>query len=241
MTEQLKELMTDAADDLAPYSPDLDALLRDGRRQVRNRRLLTSISTAAAVLAITCATTFAVNTWHRSTPQPAAEVPTAPASLPDVGPGGSTEYCTTPDGQVAAPWSWPVVVYSQDTFGMSIVHRSPADPKVIAYCTSEWGNGAQLSVVPGGALNGLVLRKSAAVGRGALPGSSVTTVFGTVPAARPPKVIVETSDGHLSFAKVKDGQFVYRHVEHSPWPGPNPKVIVRFQYPGQPAYVVASR
>jgi hypothetical protein len=41
-------------------------------------------------------------------------------------------------------------------------------------------------VVAGGAKNGIVLRKTAAEGRGARPGSSVTSVFGTVPRGTPP-------------------------------------------------------
>ena len=86
-----------------------------------------------------------------------------------------------------------------------------------------------------------MLRKGAAEGRGAKPGSSVTTVFGTVPKGAPPRVTVETADGHVGVAKVKDGYFAYRRVEHSPWPGPAPHAIVRFKYSGKPEYVAASR
>jgi hypothetical protein len=57
VTERLKDLMTEAADDLAPYSPDLDRLLRDGRRQVRKRRRLASIATAATIVLVAGATT----------------------------------------------------------------------------------------------------------------------------------------------------------------------------------------
>ena len=57
---RLKDLMTEAADGLA-YTPDLDALLRTGRRQVRTRRLLTSVATVAAMSVITGATTVAAS------------------------------------------------------------------------------------------------------------------------------------------------------------------------------------
>ena len=97
-------------------------------------------------------------------------IPTPSPTRPSVGPGGSTGYCTTADGTGAPAWNWPVVLYAQDTFGMSIVHRSPTDPKVAAFCTTEWGNGARLSVVPGGAVQGVVLRKSAAIVRFKYPG-----------------------------------------------------------------------
>jgi len=97
-------------------------------------------------------------------------IPTPSPTRPSVGPGGSTGYCTTADGTGAPAWNWPVVLYAQDTFGMSIVHRSPTDPKVAAFCTTEWGNGARLAVVPGGAVQGVVLRKSAAIVRFKYPG-----------------------------------------------------------------------
>ena len=52
MTNRLKDLMTEAADELVPYAPDLNALVREGRRRVRQRRLLTC---AAAVVLIAIA------------------------------------------------------------------------------------------------------------------------------------------------------------------------------------------
>jgi hypothetical protein len=239
MTNQLKDLMTEAADAQAPYVPDVDALLQTGRRQVRRRRMATAIATVAAVAMVAGATTVAVNTIDRSSEEPVAPVRTpnqTPLGLPSVGPGGSTGLCTTADGVGATAWNWPVVLYTEDTFGMSVVRRSK---NTVAFCTTEWGNGAKHSVVPGGTK--IVLRKSAAEGRGAQPGSSVTTVFGTVPAGALPRVTVETADGHVGVAKVKDGYFVYRRVEHSPWPGPIPHAIVRFKYAGKAEYVAASR
>ena len=239
MTNELKNLMTEAADNQGRYAPDVEALVRSGRRQVRRRRIVASVATVAAIGIVVGATTIAVNSVNRSS-EPPVLTPSPSPSLPSVGPGGSTGRCTFADGKGAPSWNWPVVLYVQDTFGMSIVRRSPANPKVTAYCTTEWGDGARLSVVPGGPVRGVVLRKSAAVGRGALPESSVTTVFGVVPHGTP-RVTVETKDGYVGVAKVKDGHFAYRRVEHSPWPGPAPRVIVRFKYPGQPEYVAASR
>ena len=243
MTNQLKDLMTEAADAQAPYVPDVDLLVRTGRKQVRRRRVTTAIATAAAVAVIAGATTIAVGTIDRSDNLPVAPAVTPTSHVPrpeiSVPPGGSTGLCTTADGSASDGWLWPkVVLYVQDTFGMSMVRRSKSN---IAFCTTEWGNGAKLSVVPGGAKAGIVLRKSAAEGRGAKPGSSVTTVFGTVPAGTPPRVTVETADGYVGVAKVKDGYFVYRRVEHSPWPGPIPHAIVRFKYAGKAEYVAASR
>lgn len=52
---------------------------------------------------------------------------------------------------------------------------------------------------------------------------------------------VETADGYVGVAKVKNGYFAYRRVEHSPWPGPDPHAIVRFKYAGKAEYVAASR
>ncbi|WP_329005686.1 hypothetical protein OHA18_20095 [Kribbella sp. NBC_00709] len=243
MTNQLKNLMTEAADAQAPYVPDVDSLLQTGRRQVRRRRVTAAIATAAAVAVVAGATTIAVGTINGS------EAPVAPALMPTRTPlrtplsvpsGGSTGLCTTADGSGSDGWLWPkVVLYAQDTFGMSMVRRSTTGG--IAFCTTEWGNGARRSVVLGGAKNGIVLRKGAAEGRGALSGSSVTTVFGTVPRGTPPRVTVQTADGHVGVAKVKDGYFVYRRVEHSPWPGPAPRAIVRFKYAGKAEYVAASR
>jgi hypothetical protein len=243
MTNQLKDLMTEAADAQAPYVPDVDALVRTGRRQVRRRHVATATATAAAVAVIAGAATLAVGTINRSSEDPVAPVqtpaPTLP-QLPSAPPGGSTGLCTTADGSASGGWLWPrVVVYTQDTFGMTMVRASKEGG--IAFCTTEWGNGAKLSVVAGGAKDGIVLRKTAAEGRGARPGSSVTSVFGTVPRGTPPRVTVETADGHVGVAKVQDGYFVYRRVEHSPWPGPIPHAIVRFKYAGKAEYVAASR
>lgn len=94
MTNQLKDLMTEAGDAQAPYMPDLDTLVRTGRRQVRRRRLATAVATAAAVAVVAGATTVAFNTINRSSGAPVAPVqtpfqtPTRPElSAP---PGGST-------------------------------------------------------------------------------------------------------------------------------------------------------
>lgn len=235
MTNQLKDLMSEAVDAQAPYTPDVDALLRDGRRRVRRRRTAGVAATLAAVAAASAVTTHTIN---RSTEEPVAPETT----MPSVVHGGSTGTCTTADGTRVDAWNrWPLVLYVQDTFGMSLVYRSPDAPNVIAFCTTQWGDGTKLPEVPGSAKNGIVLRKSAADGRGAPPGSSVTSVFGPVPSGTPPRVTVETADGHVGVATVKNGYFAYRRVERSAWPGPLPRAIVRFKYPGKAEYVVASR
>lgn len=241
MTNELKDLMTEATDREAPYVPNVDGLLRAGRREVRKRRILTSIATAAAVVVIAGATTVAVDAKERSSAPPAAPTTTqVPRSAElAVPPGGSTGLCTKVNGDPVPAWSWPVVVDVRDTFGMSVVRRSPADPKIVAFCTTEWGNGASESVVPGGSAQGVVLRKSAAKGRGVTGPASVTTVFGAVQGN--PRVTVQTDDGHVGIAKVKDGFYAYRRVEQSPWPGPIPRVVVKFRYPGQGEYVAAHR
>ncbi|NIK54353.1 hypothetical protein [Kribbella shirazensis] len=236
MTNQLKDLMSAAVDEEAPYTPDVDALVRDGRRQVRRRRTAGVVATLAVVAAASVVTTYTIN---RS-----PELPVTPeTTMPSVVPGGSSGTCTTADGTGVPAWNrWQLVLYVQDTFGMSLVYRSPDDPNLIAFCTTQRGDGTKLPEVPGRAKNdGIVLRKSAANGRGALPGSSVTSVFGPVPSGTPPRVTVETADGHVGVATVKNGFFAYRRVEHSAWPGPLPQAIVRFKYPGTAEYVVASR
>jgi hypothetical protein len=241
MTSELKDLMTEATDREAPYVPNVDGLLRAGRREVRKRRILTSIATSAAVVVIAGATTVAVDARERSSAPPAAPAPTPlPTSAKlSVPPGGSTGLCTKSNGDSVPAWSWPVVVDVRDTFGMSVVRRSPADPKIVAFCTTEWGNGASESVVPGGSAQGVVLRKSAANGRGVTGPASVTTVFGIVQGN--PRVTVQTDDGHVGVATVKDGFYAYRRVEPSPWPGPIPGAVVKFRYPGQGEYVAAHR
>ncbi|MEU4193581.1 hypothetical protein AB0E69_16900 [Kribbella sp. NPDC026611] len=239
MTNQLKELMTDALEHEAPYAPDLTALVSTGRRQVRRRRLVTATATAAAICVVAASTVVAFKTMDRADEAPVAPAPTTlPWGLPSMPPGGSTGVCTTADGATASAWNWPLVVSVNDTFGYAMVRKLPTGPA--AFCTTEWGNGARLSVVPGRS-PALVLRKSAAEGRGAAPRSSVTSVFGPAPKGRAPKVTVQTADGYVGVATVRNGYFVYRRVEHSPWPGQAPHAIVRFQYPGQHPYVAASR
>ncbi|TDW15523.1 hypothetical protein [Kribbella kalugense] len=80
MTNQLKDLMTEAVDAQAPYVPDLDTLMRTGRRQVRRRRLATAVATAAAVAVVAGATTVAFNTINWSSDAPVAPMltPTSP-------------------------------------------------------------------------------------------------------------------------------------------------------------------
>jgi hypothetical protein len=93
MTNELKDLMTEAVDAQAPYVPDVDMLVRTGRKQVRRRRVATAIATAAAVAVVAGATTIAVGTIDRSSEEPVAPVRTpsqTPLGLPSVGPGGST-------------------------------------------------------------------------------------------------------------------------------------------------------
>ncbi|MET9314617.1 hypothetical protein ABZX12_22625 [Kribbella sp. NPDC003505] len=229
MTTHLKELMTEAVDAQAPYVPDLDALVRTGRRQVRRRRTTGVLATIAAVAVVAGATTVAVDTINRS-----SDVPVAPSTTgPSVGPDGSTGLCTTADGTPVPAWNrWTLVVYAQDDFGMSMVYRSPDDPKVVAFCTTQRGDGARQSVVPGGAVNGIVVRKNAVR---ELPGSSVTSVFGSVDSGPTGLAVVrvETADGHIGLAEVKDGYYVYRRLEHTPWPGAVPQVTVRFKYSGE--------
>lgn len=139
---------------------------------------MTSVAAAVAVAAVVGGTTVALDTAQQAVPGPAAPPPTTQPALPEVAPGGSTGLCTDANGDGIGGWAWLATVYVQDTFGISSVRRSPKDPNVVAFCTSEWGNGARNSVIPGGAVQGIVLRKSAAVGRGVVGPASVTTVFG---------------------------------------------------------------
>jgi 3-methyladenine DNA glycosylase/8-oxoguanine DNA glycosylase len=52
VTNRLKDLMTEAADDRPSYVPDVEALIRAGRRQLRQCRLMKA---AAAVVLIAIA------------------------------------------------------------------------------------------------------------------------------------------------------------------------------------------
>ncbi|MEU8227441.1 hypothetical protein [Kribbella sp. NPDC048915] len=238
MTNELKNLMTEAVDAQPSYVPDPDALVRTGRRQVRRRRTAAVLASLATAAMIAGATTVAVDTINRSSEVPVAPDAASPTAA-KVAPAGSTGLCSKADGTPADAWTgWQLVVKTQDTFGMSIIYRSPQDPKLVVFCTTEWGDGAKRSVVPGGALHGIVLRKSAAKDRGAAPGSSVTSVFGQVSTLVDPKprglprITVRTADGYQGIATVANGWFVYRRVEHSPWPGPIPHVAVGYSYPG---------
>jgi len=224
MTRQLKELMHEATD-RAAFSPDIDQLLTTGRRQTRKRRLLAACTAAASVAIVAGGTVFALDTTRGAAPAPAdqsAEV-------------GSSGLCADSSGQGLDARTWPAVLYVQDTYGISSVHRSA---KTVAFCTTEWGDGAKRSVVPG--TGRVVVRKSSAVGRGLTEPGSVTTVFGVAPAGVQ-RVTVETSDGHVGVATIKGGYFAYRRVEKTPWPGPLSPVIVRYKLPGLPEQVMPQR
>ncbi|GAA0948359.1 hypothetical protein GCM10009554_45880 [Kribbella koreensis] len=135
MTRQLKELMDEATDRPA-FTPDVDRLVATGRRQVRKRRLLTSIATAAAVALLAGGITVALTTTNQSAPAPAVNgpKPVAPVS-----------FCET--DKVAAPrppsstdptrWS-EVVLVTDDADGTTSVRLSPATGQ-IAYCTTWLG------------------------------------------------------------------------------------------------------
>ncbi|MEV6409902.1 hypothetical protein [Kribbella sp. NPDC051718] len=239
MTRQLKDLMHEATDRPA-FTPDVDQLLTTGRRRRRNRRLVTAVTVAASIAVVAGGTILGLDTTDHSAPAVAPSWP-----LRSVDPGGSTGLCSDENGEPvpgagARVWEWPVYLSVQDTYGASLLRHSPTDPQVVAYCTTEWGNGAKDSVVSGGGTDGIVVRKSAAVGRGLKEPGSVTTVFGQVPKGVQ-RVTVETKDGHVGVAKVGGGYFAYRRVEQTPWPGPEPTVIVRFTIPGKPEYVGAWR
>ncbi len=220
MTRQLKELMHEATD-RAAFTPDIDQLLTAGRRQTRKRRLLVACTAAASITIVASGTVFALDATRGAAPAPAdqsAEI-------------GSSGLCTDSSGQGLDARTWPAVLYVQDTFGISSVHRSA---RSVAFCTTEWGGGAKYSVVPGG--RQYVVRKSAAVGRGLAEPGSVTTVLGKAPTGVE-RVTVETSDGHVGVATIKAGYYAYRRVEKTPWPGPLPAVIVKYKYVGKPEYV----
>ncbi|WP_328328538.1 hypothetical protein OHA70_03780 [Kribbella sp. NBC_00382] len=239
MTRQLKDLMHEATDRPA-FTPDVELLLATGHRRRRNRRLATAVAVAASIAVVAGGTILTLDTTDRSAPAVAPSWP-----LPSVDPGGSTGLCSDENGDPvptagASVWSWPVSLSVQDTYGISLLRRSPKSPGIVAYCTTEWGNGAKDSVVPGGGTGGIVLRKSAAVGRGLTEPGSVTTVFGQAP-KNVQRVTVETEDGHVGIAQVRGGYFAYRRIEKTPWPGAQPTVIVRFTIPGRPEYIAAQR
>ncbi|MEV8375230.1 hypothetical protein AB0P21_21025 [Kribbella sp. NPDC056861] len=231
MTRQLKDLMHEATERQA-FTPDVGHLVATGRRQTRNRRLLAVVATAASVAVVATGTMFALG----STDHPSPAAPPASAA-----PEGSSGLCSDQDGNGLTAWAWPVIVLVQDTYGTSSVRHAPGDPSTIAYCTTEWGGGAKDSVIPRDGEATLVLRKSAAVGRGLQEPGSVTTAFGRTPKSPDLRVTVETTDGHVGIATVKGGFFAYRRVEQTPWPGPLPGAVIRFKFAGQPQRVVAQR
>lgn len=72
-TSELRELMTAALEHEDRYVPDLDRLIRAGRRQVRRRRIVSGVAIAAAICVAGGATTVAFQAMAR------ADVPAAPS------------------------------------------------------------------------------------------------------------------------------------------------------------------
>jgi hypothetical protein len=65
-TSELRDLMTAALEHEDRYTPDLDWLIRAGRRQVRRRRIVSVLAIAAAICVTGGATTVAFQAMARA-------------------------------------------------------------------------------------------------------------------------------------------------------------------------------
>lgn len=206
MNPDLKILMDRATDRPVPFTPDPGAILAAGQRRRRNRRIVGSIATLAAVAVIAGGVTVAFEL------QDSRGV--APANQPT-----TTKLCTTSNGTMLGNRAdgWIEVISVSDKYGTAAILRTP-DESQFAYCVTQSTGDPNVQL---GARGGVLVRKTSID-----PGTSMTTVFGRAYGEKP-KTLVETGDGKIGTAVVKSTFYLYRHVEARPWPGSTPTVFAR--------------
>ncbi|HET6989598.1 MAG TPA: hypothetical protein VFI00_23425 [Kribbella sp.] len=220
MTRELKTLMDRATDRSYTFTPDPATLVAAGRRQVRKRRIIGSLSALAAVVGLTAGAAVAVDLQ-----EPRSVAPATQDRKPTPTTVGSVRLCAASNGAVFGDdaWAWPEVVSISDQYGSASIRREPKPTRYsytarYAFCTTQLKNAP---TAPLGARGGVLVRKTPIDST-----SSVTTVFGRA-YGKDVKVLVRTGDGKSGEAVVKSEFYVYRHIDAGPWPGTGPTVVAQ--------------
>ncbi|MGW6279936.1 hypothetical protein [Kribbella sp. NPDC055071] len=206
MTRELKMLLDRATERPLPFSPDPTKLIAAGRRRTRNRRIVGSIATVAAVAVVAAGVAVAVDLQDRRV---------APATQP--APKPADTLCTTSTGRIlhdAEVEGWEQMASVKDRNGTGWIMRKP-DRTQFAYCVTGTRG---VPNVPLAGRGGVLVRKSPLDEK-----SSLLTVFGVAHGATV-RVLVQTGDGVSGDAILKGKLYIYRYVEPYPWPGPLPTV-----------------
>jgi hypothetical protein len=205
MTGDLKHLMDRATTRPDAFVPDAAGLVDTARRRQRKRRLTGSLTALAAVIGLVAGGTVALKLHGDETP-----VAAKPSDY---------RLCTLSTGRaIKGAWSWQPEIEVKDKYGTASVRRAPGSSRQWAFCISQPSYAPH---APLGARGGVLLRKSPISDT-----SSMTTVFG--PTYDGGGVMVQT-DRDIGHAEVKNGFYIYRHVDARPWPGPTPTATVQLQ------------
>jgi hypothetical protein len=233
---RLDQLLDDASQRRVAYTPDIDALLRTGRRRHRNRVAVSAIAAAAA--AAVTAGAIALLGGRDGVPAPsnslpAASSPSAPASpsvsaadariLRECGKQYDNTGEVSPRGYDFSRWS--VAVSASDSSGTSAVLLSPDRERYApcAFSPPQWTGGAERGVdilpvrampVPHGWRSGfapVTWAYDCNLKRSATCEHEVWAGTALLPGTVS-RVTVRTRDGFSGEAVVRNGFMAFRHV-----------------------------
>ncbi|MEU4191417.1 hypothetical protein AB0E69_05940 [Kribbella sp. NPDC026611] len=205
MTNELKNLMDRASTRPDVFVPDAASLVATARVRQRRRRITGALMTVAVVLGTAAGGLTAVKLSG------AGDVSVA---------GRPSDYrlCTVSTGRaIKGAWSWEVLAEVKDKYGSASVRRSGGQ---YAFCVSQ---PSSAPYAPLGNRGGILLRKSPINDT-----SSMTTVFGPAPSSDV-TVTVQTGLEQAGNAEVKNGFYIYRHVDPVRWPGATPTATVEIR------------
>ncbi|MFB6726405.1 hypothetical protein ACFCV3_39920 [Kribbella sp. NPDC056345] len=233
MTKELKALMERESDRSDHYfTPDPEAIVAAGRRRNRVRNLGVAASVLTVLVVLTAGTGLVLQ-------QREAPVAGLPSRLQD-----AYKQCDTSSGRRLGKesWTWPEVRSAIDDYGSASLRRDPDNPDQVAYCVTQpdvpagflplaQRKGIVVRVTPIDSKTrvvtvagrtyvsdgGTVLVAVGGIGQRLLPVNSKITTFAS------PTVVGEAS--------IAGTYYLYRTVQHAPWPGPQPEVSVASYQP----------
>ncbi len=233
MTRELKALMERESDRSDHYfAPDPEAILAAGRRRSRVRTL----GVAATVLTVLVVLTAGTGLVLQQREVPVAGLPNRPQD--------AYKQCDTSSGRRLGKesWTWPEVRTAIDSYGSASLRRDPDNPDQVAYCVTQ--PDVPVGFLPLAQSKGIVVRVTpidsktrvvTVAGRTYVhDGGMVLVAVGGIGERilpRNSKVITYAAKASVGQAGISGTYYLYRTVQHAPWPGTQPEVSVASYQP----------
>ncbi|GAB3947792.1 hypothetical protein GCM10029976_077700 [Kribbella albertanoniae] len=235
MTKELKALMereSDRADNY--FTLDPEAILAAGRRRSRVRTL----GVAATLLTVLVVLTAGTSLVLQEREAPVAGLPSRPQD--------AYKQCDTSSGRRLGKesWTWPEVRNAIDDYGSASLRRDPDDPGQVAYCVTQ--PDVPVGFLPLAQQKGIVVRVTpidtktrvvTVAGRTYVSdGGTVLVAVGGVgerllPSTLNTRFADSAATASVGEAGITGTYYLYRTVQHAPWPGPQPEVSVASYQP----------